>query len=331
MRRNRHKPTTRKEQTLRKRSHDRLKEKFEAYLLNHAHGLFSSLGRLSRTPFTSAMTVVVLSVAIALAACFYIVVANIQQLTGNLQTSNQMSLFLKDHVNEMSGQKLAEQLAQNPNVENIKFIGKKQAMDEFKANSGFGDALNALDNNPLPNVIQVLPKNVLDSRESIDSLMAEFKQLPEVDFVQVDMQWVERLQAIMLIASRGVTVVAVLLGFAVTFITGNTIRLELHNRKDEVFISKLVGATHAFIQRPFLYTGFWLGFIAGFSAWLIVTIMLLILESPVEKLSTLYDSSFELLYLGFSEFILMLMLSAGLAVLGSWAVLHYQLRLIKPE
>lgn len=318
-------------QTQRKRTRQKLVEKFQAYLVNHAHGLFSSLGRLIRTPFSFAMTVVVLAIAIALAGCFYIVVANIQQLTGNLQASNQMSLFLKEHVNETGGQKLAEQLAKNANVQSIKFINKKQAMEEFKANSGFGDALNALDGNPLPNVVQVLPKDVLDSRDALDGLIAEFKQMPEVDFVQVDMQWVERLQAIMRIASRGVTVVGILLGFAVTFITGNTIRLELHNRQDEVFISKLVGATHGFIQRPFLYTGFWLGLIAGFSAWLIVTIMLLIVESPVEKLSSLYNNSFELLYLSFSEFVLMLMLSSGLAVLGSWAVLHYQLRLIKPE
>lgn len=318
-------------QTHRKRSGQRLIEIFQAYLLNHAHGLFSSLGRLSRTPFTSTMTILVLSVAISLAGCFYIVVANIQQLTGNLQASNQMSLFLKEHINESAGQKMADQLARNENIESIKFISKKQAMDEFKVNSGFGDALNALESNPLPNVIQILPKGVLDSREALDNLMADFKKMPEVEFVQVDMQWVERLQAIMRIASRAVTLVGVLLGFAVTFITGNTIRLELHNRQDEVFISKLVGATHAFIQRPFLYTGFWLGFIAGFSAWLIITIMLLIVESPVEKLSSLYNSSFELLYLSFSEFILLLMMASGLAVLGSWAVLHYQLRQIKPQ
>lgn len=320
-----------KRQTRRKHTGQRLLEIFQAYLLNHAHGLFSSLGRLSRAPVTSAMTILVLAVAIALAGCFYIVVANIQQLTGNLQASNQMSLFLKDHVNESAGQKLADELARHQQVENIKFIGKKQAMDEFKANSGFGEALNALEGNPLPNVIQVLPKDVLDNRAALDALMAEFKQMPQVDFVQVDMQWVERLQAIMRIASRGVTLVGILLGFAVTFITGNTIRLELHNRQDEVFISKLVGATHAFIQRPFLYTGFWLGFIAGFSAWLIVTIMLLIVETPVEQLSGLYNSSFQLLYLSFSEFVLLLMMASGLAVLGSWAVLHYQLRQLKPQ
>lgn len=300
-------------------------------MLNHAHGLFSSLGRLSRTPFTSTMTILVLAIAISLASSFYIVVANIQQLTGNLESSNQMSLFLHDNITDAAGQKLAEQIQQNGSVMEVKFISKKQALEEFKANSGFSDALNALERNPLPSVIQVVPKNALESNEDIEKLMSDFKQFPQVDFVQVDMQWVARLQTIMLIASRGVMLVSLLLGFAVTFITGNTIRLELQNRQDEVFISKLVGATHAFIQRPFLYTGFWLGFISGFLGWLIMTIMLLILETPVEKLSTLYNSSFDLLFLSFSEFILLLMISSMLAVLGSWAVLHYQLRQLKPQ
>jgi len=309
---------------------ERIKEKFEAYLLNHAHGLFSSLGRLSRTPFTSAMTILVLAISISLAGGFYILIANIQQLTGNLQTTNQMSLFLHDNVNENAGEKLAEQIKQNLNVDSVKFITKKQAMEEFKANSGFGDALNALDTNPLPNVIQVLPKNVLISSDEIGKLMTEFKQLPQVDFVQIDMQWVERLQTILTIADRGVFLVSLLLGFAVTFITGNTIRLELHNRQDEVLISKLIGATDAFIQRPFLYTGLWLGLLGGFFGWLIVSIVLLILKNPVEKLSSLYNSGFELQFLSFFEFISLLILASLLAMLGSWAVMVYQLRRIRP-
>jgi len=277
------------------------------------------------------MTILVLAIAIALAGSFYIVVANVQQLTGNLEASNQMSLFLKDHVTDSAGQKLAEQIRQNPHVESVKFISRQQAMEEFKANSGFSEALNALNSNPLPNVIQLLPKNTLEGNEDIQQLMAEFKQLPNVDFVQVDMQWVARVQALMLIVSRSVSVVSILLGFAVTFITGNTIRLELQSRQDEVYISKLVGATNAFIQRPFLYAGFWLGFVSGVLAWIIVSIMLLILEDPVERLSGLYHSDFELLFLGFGEFLVLLAIAAGSAVLGSWAVLHYQLRQIKPQ
>ncbi|WP_427500607.1 permease-like cell division protein FtsX [Methylomonas sp. MED-D] len=318
-------------QVQRKHFGQRLNDRFQAYLLNHAHGLFSSLGRLTRSPFTSAMTVLVLAIAVSLSGGFYIGVANIQQLTGNLESSNQMSLFLHDNVTDAAGQKLVEQLRQNPSVDAVKLITKQQALDEFKANSGFGDALNALEQNPLPGVVQVQPKHTLESNADIETLMAEFKQLPQVDFVQVDMQWVARLQTIMTIASRGVMLVSLLLGFAVTFITGNTIRLELQNRQDEVYISKLVGATNAFIQRPFLYTGFWLGFIAGFLGWLIVTVMLLILESPVEKLSVLYNSAFELLFLSFGEFLLLLTISSALAVCGAWVVLHYQLRLLKPE
>ncbi|MGD0961172.1 MAG: permease-like cell division protein FtsX [Methylomonas sp.] len=310
---------------------DVIKDKLTAYLLNHAHGLFSSLGRLWRSPFATSMTILVLTVAIALAGGFYIVVANVQQLTGNLQASNQMSLFLMDNINENNGQKLAEQIRQNINVEAVKFIGKKQAMEEFKQHSGFGEALDALESNPLPNVIQVQPKNALDGKEEVNKLLVEFKQMPQVALVQVDMQWMERLQSIMIIASRGVTLVSILLSFAVTFIVGNTIRLELQNRRDEVYISKLVGATDGFIQRPFLYAGFWLGFISGFLAWIVITIMLFLIESPVEKLSSLYNSDYQLLFLSFSEFLLLLVIASLLSVIGAWVVLRYQLRQLKPQ
>lgn len=308
-----------------------IKERFNAYLLNHAHGLFSSLGRLTRTPFTSAMTILVLAIAIALAGGFYNMVANIQQLTGNLEASNQMSLFLKDNISEAMGQKLADQLRQHPSSESVRYISKKQAMDEFKLNSGFGDALTALETNPLPSVILVQPKNALETDEDMQRLMREFKQLPQVDFVQVDMKWVERMQTIMSIAKRAVFLVSILLGFAVTFITGNTIRLELYDRRHEVYISKLVGATNGFIQRPFLYSGFWLGFISGFLAWLIISGMLLLIESPVEQLSVLYNGSFQLRYLGFFEFLVLMLSTSGLAVVGSLGVLHYQLRHLKPQ
>lgn len=310
---------------------DRMKDKTHAYLLNHAHGLFSSLGRLSRTPFTSAMTILVLTVAIALAGGFYIMVGNVAQLTGNIQSSNQMSLFLRDTVSENSGIKLADKLKENQNIESVKFISKKQALEEFKENSGLNEALNALEGNPLPSVIQLTPKNILLNKHVVDDLQAELKQLPQVEFILVDMQWVEKVRTIMMVIGIAVKLVSLLLGFAVLFITGNTIRLELHNRQDEVFISKLVGATHSFIQRPFLYTGFWLGFISGFISWLIISIMLLILKGPVEKLSSLYNSSFELHFLNFYEFVLIITIPAILSILGSWAVLNYQLRQLKPQ
>lgn len=310
---------------------DRIRERVHSYLLNHAHGLFSSLGRLSRNPFTSVMTIMVLAISISLAGGFYIVVKNLRQMTGNLESSHQMSLFLRDNVTEAAGMKLADQLRSHPSSESVKYISKKQAMEEFKLNSGFAEALSALDQNPLPSVIQVQPKNVLETDEEIHHLMTEFKQLPQVDFVQVDMQWVDRMQTLMVLISRAVYLVSLLLGVAVLFISGNTIRLELHSRRDEVYISKLVGATQSFIQRPFLYSGFWLGFLAAIVGWIIVGLMLLLVENPVEKLSTLYNSDFELQYLGFTETLTLLTLSSGLAMVGAFGVLQYQLRQLKPE
>lgn len=310
---------------------DSLLEKSQTYLMLHAQALFSSLGRMSRNSFTSAMTIIVMAIAISLASGFYLLVVNMQQLTGEIETSNQISLFLKPAVSDNSGKKLADRIKKNSAIEQVTVITKQQGLEQFKEYSGFGDALNVLESNPLPTVIQVLPKNTLSDLNAIESLMLEFNQLPQVDFAQLDMQWIQRMQSMMAIMQRAVFILTLLLGFAVIVITGNTIRLELQNRKDEVLVAKLVGATHSFIQRPFLYTGFWLGFIAGLVAWILVSIIMLIIQGPVERLSNLYDGAFDLSYLSFVDIISLLGLSSVLGVIGAWIVLYSQLQQIKPK
>ncbi|MCF7964506.1 permease-like cell division protein FtsX [Methylobacter sp. Wu8] len=306
-------------------------DKFHAYRNLHAHALFSSLGRLVASRFSSAMTITVLAIAISLASGFYILVANLQQLAGNLEASNQISLFLKDEISEARANKFANTIRQNPDIQDVKVITKEQALAEFQTYSGFGDAVKALEKNPLPVVIQVLPKNSLKNELVLETLLDDFKRSTEVDFAQMDMQWVKRLQSIMDVARCGVTILSLLLGAGVLFITANTIRLELHNRRDEVVIAKLVGATNSFIHRPFLYGGFWIGFFSGVAAWFIVTTIMLILKQPIERLSGLYDDGFHVLFLGFTETLALLVISSVLGVVGSWIVLHFQLRQLKPE
>jgi len=308
-----------------------LVDKFHAYRNLHAHALFSSLGRLVASRFSSAMTIVVLSIAISLSSGFYILVANLQQLASNLEASNQISLFLKDEISEARANKFADSIRRNPDIQDVKLITKEQALEEFQSYSGFGEAVKALEKNPLPVVIQVLPKNSLANEQALETLLDDFKRSAEVDFAQMDMQWVKRLQSIMEVARCGVTLLSLLLGVGVLFITANTIRLELHNRRDEVVIAKLVGATNGFIHRPFLYSGFWIGFFSGVAAWFIVTIIMLILKYPVEKLSGLYDDAFHVQFLGFTETLALLFISSVLGVVGSWIVLHFQLRQLKPE
>jgi cell division transport system permease protein len=306
-------------------------DKLLAYRDLHAHALFSSLGRLVASRLTSIMTIVVLAIGISLASGFYILVKNLQQLAGNLETSNQISLFLREEVSQGSASKFAESIKKNPGVLDVKLISKEQALKEFEAYSGFGAAVKALDKNPLPIVIQILPKNSLEDELVVQNLLEHFKQSPEVDIAQMDMQWVKRLQSIMEVARCGVTLLSGLLGVGVLFITANTIRLELHNRREEVVIAKLVGATNGFIQRPFLYSGFWLGFFSGVAAWFIVTVTALVLKQPIEKLSGLYDGSFHIVFLGFMETMAMLVTSSLLGMTGSWIVVHFQLKQLKPE
>ncbi|MGZ5009444.1 MAG: permease-like cell division protein FtsX [Methylobacter sp.] len=306
-------------------------DKFHAYRNHHAQALFSSLGRLVASRFSSAMTITVLAIAISLASGFYILVANLQQLAGNLEASNQISLFLKDEISEARANKFVNTIKQNPDIQEVKLITKEQALEEFQSYSGFGEAIKALEKNPLPVVIQVLPKNSLENEQALEVLLDDFKKSAEVDFAQMDMQWVKRLRSIMTIARRGVTLLSFLLGAGVLFITANTIRLELHNRRDEVVIAKLVGATNGFIHRPFLYSGFWIGFFSGVAAWFIVTTIMLILKQPIETLSRLYDDAFHVVFLGFAETLALLFISSVLGVVGSWIVLHFQLQQLKPE
>lgn len=306
-------------------------DKLHAYRDLHAHSLFSSLGRLLESPFNTFLTIGVLAIAITLAASFYILVVNVQQLTGQIEFSNQISLYLKDDVFEPDAEALAGRVRKYAQVREVRVIGKEQAFRDFQTYSGFGSAITAIKSNPLPIVLEVMPANALTKTEALNGLLESLKKLPEVDLAQMDRQWLDRLRAIADLSKSGLSLISLVLAAAVLFITGNTIRLELQQRRDEVIVAKLVGATNGFIKRPFLYCGFWIGLIAGIMAWFMVTLMLLMVWRGVDNLSQLYGGSFHLLFLNYSETLALLAISAGLSVLSSWLVLTYQLNELKPE
>jgi cell division transport system permease protein len=306
-------------------------QKIKAYGALHAQALFSSLGRLIRNPVNFSMTVVVMAVALSLAAGFFLLVKSVQQFTGALDDSNQISIFLKQHVTEDQGRKLTRKLTKNSDISQVSFISRHQALDEFKQYSGFGDVLEVLDGNPLPHVIQIFPESMSLNDDLISELIAKLEKLPEADFVQMDMAWLKRLQAIIQVANRGGLILSVILALGILFITGNTIRLELQNNRDEIQIAQLVGATHAFIRRPFLYSGFWYGLIAGVVAWILVSLMILLIQQPLDKLIGLYDGQFSMRFFSVKETLMLLMISIGLGVVGAWMVLHQQIQQLRLE
>jgi cell division transport system permease protein len=220
---------------------------------------------------------------------------------------------------------------QRDSVDAVRLISAEQAMAEFRASSGFGGALDKLERNPLPPVLVVTPAANARAPQQAAALLAELEALPEVDLAQLDMEWLQRLQAIMNIARRGVTAIAILLGLAVLLIVGNTIRLDIQNRREEIEVIKLVGATDGFVRRPFLYGGIWYGLLGGVLAWLLVHGALLLINRPAEQLALLYGADHRLLGPGLQGTLLLLGVGAALGLLGSWLAVGRHLSAIEPR
>jgi cell division transport system permease protein len=239
-------------------------------------------------------------------------------------------LFLKPSTSEAQGRQLARKLAQMPAVRATHYISRAQALAEFKKLSGFGDALNALNGNPLPAVVVGNPKSALKPAQ-IRRLVAALGQRPEVAQAKLDQTWLKLLRAVLATVQRGALVVACLLAVAVIIIIGNTIRLDIQNRKEQIQVMKLLGASDGFIRRPFLYLVLWYGLWGGVLAGVLIHIALWLLAVPVARLAGLYNSEFSLAGLGGAGMLLLLIAGSGLGLLGSWWSVGRHLRAIHPH
>lgn len=304
-------------------------QKLSSWLRHHRLMAVDSLARVLRTPFASLMTWAVLAIALALPASLYIFLNNAQLVTSNWDGAAQMSLFLKTDLAEQQARSLADELRDRPDIASVQYISREQALGEFKEFSGFGEALDYLDGNPLPSVLVVRPAAGQITEQ--EQLLSELQNMPQVEEAQLDLAWVKRLYYIMELAQRAVSALAFLLGIAVLLVVGNTIRLAIENRRDEIVIVKLVGGTNAFVRRPFLYTGIWYGLGGGLLAWLIINLSLFWLSGPVKALANVYSSSFELVGLGLGDSLLLLITGTLLGWLGSWVAVSRHLGEIEPR
>ncbi len=300
------------------------------YATRHAQVLLSTLGRLYRNPLTSLMTAAVIGIALALPTGLFVALANVQQISGGFDSAARITLFLRASVDDSQAAGIAKQLAGRPGITKTHAVTRAQALEEFRQLSGFGVALDALDENPLPAVIVVQP--AADATpETVQALLDRLKLMPEVDLAQLDMQWVKRLYAFLALGRRGILLIAALLGLSVLLIVGNTIRLDIQNHREEIEVTKLIGATDAFVRRPFLYSGFWYGLGGGLIAWLLVSGALSLLRGPVQQLAGLYGSDFTLAALGTGATLKLLAISTVLGLLGSWLAVGRHLNAIQPS
>ncbi|MCK8107961.1 MULTISPECIES: permease-like cell division protein FtsX [unclassified Pseudoalteromonas] len=290
-----------------------------------------SLGEMWRTPLASLMTIAVLGLSLTLPATLYLVVKNVQQVSSGFEEASEISLFVKESMSEQETQTLVKRLALYAEVESVEFISKQQALTEFKDVSGFGQALEYLDSNPLPDVVLVIPTKRHRQPNAAKALLTKLENEREVDFGKLDIAWLERLNALLDLLKESVITIALLLLTSVTLIIGNTIRLSIMDKKEEIQVMKLVGATNTFIHAPFLWTGIWYGVIGGLFAFICIALMMWWLTSAVSSVAGVYQTSFSLIGLTLNEFGALVLLATSLGFIGSYLSVNRYIKEIEPD
>ncbi|WIO74406.1 permease-like cell division protein FtsX [Porticoccaceae bacterium LTM1] len=303
--------------------------RLHSWLHHHRQSALNAWKKMVLAPVQALMTTLVIAIALSLPTALYVVVENIQQFTSGIESTAQVTLYLKQGIKQDAVDGLMKKLDAHESISQVTFISANQALSEFQNLSGLGDSLQLLESNPLPAVIMVQP-TLADNAAVIETLAEELRQWGGIDDVRLDMKWVQRLHAILEAGRRLAVALAIALSLGVLLVVGNTIRLAVQNRRDEIVVVKLVGGTDGYVRRPFLYTGLWYGAVGGALAWLLIGVSMLWLSGAVSKLSGLYQSGFSLNGPGMDELGLLLFGGALLGLLGSWLAVGRHLREMEP-
>lgn len=294
------------------------------WLRAHADALVLACRRLAASPANTLLSLLAIGIALALPAGGQMLLANAQALSHSASPTPQISLFLDVAADRAAAQAIGAQLAKRPEVKRYRFVAREDTLARMKKAEGLADVIDALQKNPFPDAFVIDPAD--DRPEAMEALAAELRQQPRVEHVQLDSAWARRLDALLKLARTGVWLLALLLGLGLVAIAFNTIRLQLVTRRAEIEVSRLLGATDAFIRRPFQYFGALQGLLGGLAAWAIVAAAALWLRGPVGDLAQLYGLDFALRPLAAGHAAVMLALAAGLGWLGAALSLRQYLR-----
>lgn len=295
------------------------------WLDQHLHSLAFSLGRVLRKPWATLLTVAVMGVALALPLGLSIVMDNLRHFAGSVQQSREIGVFLSMDVDAAAAAELADALRARTDVATVEVRTPEQALAGFREDSGLGEAIDALGENPLPTLLVVAPRGADDT-----ALARALEALPQADLVQHDASWRRRLDAWLGFGQRVVQVLSVLLGLGALLVVGNTVRLDIQSRREEIGVLQLLGASDGFIRRPFLYLGAWYGVGAGVLALGLIAATGLALREPLAALSASYGSAFALKGLDALHSGMVLVGTILLGWLGAWAVTGHFLRQTRP-
>jgi cell division transport system permease protein len=302
----------------------RIGARLRAWREQHVFSLVSSLGRFFQRPFATLLTVGVMAMAIALPLAMGVVLGNLQRLSGTLQASREIGLFLRVDIDAAQAERFATELRARRDVAAVELKTPAEGLAEFRKLSGLGDAAAMLGDNPLPTVLRVTP---LDEG---GALAQQMRARPEVELVQHDEGWRRRLDAWLGFGTRLALVLAGVLALGVLLVVGNTIRLEIGNRRDEIAVLQQLGATDAFIRRPFIYLGAWYGLAAGAAALGLLAVAGLLLQPSLASLAGSYGSGFALRGPPPLAAAALLLATTAIGWLGAWLASGHHLRQTRP-
>lgn len=302
----------------------------QSLFVYHLQAATQSLNLLCRKPLGTMMTVIVIAIALALPALFWVFTDNLSHLTIGWQRGGHISLYLKPSLTQAGQMKLLEKIQHMEGIGQATLKSSSDGLTELTQQEGMHDIMRYLPENPLPSVINVIPALVVDSPAKLDLLASQLKTLPEVEQVKLDMEWISRLHAILGFAANLANALMALLALAVVLIIGNTLRLAIRNRQEEIQVLKLIGATDAFILRPFLYSGIWYGMAGAVFAVFLVNIFILSLGLVVNQLAVVYQMHYPLTGLSVRQILLLIIFAIILGWLGARLSVKRQLAAIEP-
>lgn len=300
-----------------------------AWLMQHGFVFFITLKRLISTPVTSLLSIIVMGIALSLPAGIYVLMENLQSISGQTASSPQMSLFLKLDAQKEDIARIKQQLEENSQVVSFQFVSKDAALHQLQQSNGLDNLTASLIRNPLPDAFIV--HTLKDTAEALEQLRTAMQQWPAIEHVQFDSAWVERLHALLKLGRFVVLMLATLLSIAIIAIMFNTIRLQILTKQDEIEISKLIGATDSFIRRPFLYFGTIQGLAGGITAWSIIAFAIETINAELIEIIQLYNFDLHLQHLSPEDSISLLLFSAWLGWLGARLSVASHLWQIEPR
>jgi len=281
----------------------------------HFYSFFSSLGRLAARPWASALTVLVLGFALALPLLFLLVFQNARDLSGGMRAAREVTVFLEPGLDLPASEALAQRLRARSDIVDVLLRTPEQGLAEFRQLSGYDEALDALSENPLPGVLVITPA---PAHAGESALLADLRAEPGIDLVQYDAEWRRKLSGVLEFGARVVAVVASLLALATLLVIGNTVRMDIQSRSEEISVMQLIGAGDGFVRRPFLYAGFWYGLLGSLLALALVLAVEVALAGPLARLLEGFGNRFEPRGVDLRIALVLLGGSALLGWLGAW-------------